>query len=400
MSRQSQWLFETPFTLKTIPEINPYPALELEAEWRPSNTEETKEMLMVTKAISAGNQNEKLLTDLVFFARHPKLPRRELNSKNVPSSQKLKELVQEWLEIRNTVVRYAIKFKKCTDASLSCQSKCSKGNYQCIAYCQGAEQQCIDDISIANPKRPTSPAQKKPTPPPKKSTTSPPKKPGKGLIDIEMANLEYYHPELESEWELQDGSHYSYPLGEEEWEQAPSCPDRNNLAIWISRFARYGNTIQALPREEQARIGQIARYIISSYGSGCQPIRTIRLIGHADRDPQRGSAFEKKISGDRAQVVQEALIRAINNPKISQQITWQRTAEGASRLIVRNPKTESDRSRNRRVEVILITSPSLQRSCAEECERDFQRCLQTPSTREQCLRQLRSCRSDCRGRPV
>lgn len=211
----------------------------------------------------------------------------------------------------------------------------------------------------------------------------------------------YSYPESVTEWGLQEGSHYSYPLGEEEWEQASSCPlNKYNLAIWVSRFARYGNTIQSLPKDEQARIGQVARHIIRSYGSGCQPIRTIRLIGHADRDQQRGPAFERKISGDRVRVVQEALIRAINNPKISQQITWQRISAGASQLVVQHPTTEKDRARNRRVEVFLITSPSLQRSCAEACERDFQSCLQTPSTREQCLRRLRSCRNDCRVRPA
>lgn len=207
----------------------------------------------------------------------------------------------------------------------------------------------------------------------------------------------YSNPEWATQWELQEVNPYAL---EEEWEQRSSCPDKNNLAVWVSRFARYGNTVQSLPKDEQARIGQIARHIIRSYRSGCQPIRTIRLIGHADRDPQRGSAFEKKISGDRVRVVEEALIRLINNPKISQQITWQRISAGASRLVVQHPTTEKDRARNRRVEVFLITSLSDQRSCISECERDFQRCLQTPSTREQCLRRLRSCRSDCRGRPA
>jgi flagellar motor protein MotB len=394
MLKQSQWLFEAPFTLETISETNPYSADAEDRELSPDESREANSRLI------AKNWDENKITDLIFFKRHPKLKGQALNKENK----------EEWIIIRDEL--------RCLATMYSCSNQ--KPNDSDWFFKCGDDYILCRNSVLATTKQPAAQPQNKPTPPPKKS--APPKqnkpaqkkstpsqkkpspakqkKPNKGLIDIEMANLEYYNPELESEWGFPESNYYSYPLGEEEWEQVASCPSQNNLAIWIGRFARYGNTIQALPREEQARIGQIARHIISSYGPGCQPIRTIRLIGHADRDLQRGAAFEKKISGDRAQVVQEALIRAINNPKVSQQITWQRTAEGASQLIVRNPKTESDRARNRRVEVILITSPSLQPSCAEECKRDFQRCLQTPSTREQCLQRLRSCQSDCRGRPV
>jgi outer membrane protein OmpA-like peptidoglycan-associated protein len=344
MLKQSQWLFEAPSDFETISEINPYSAEAEDRGLSPAENAVTSDGFITKK------QNENQITEEIFFKRHPKL-------KN------------EWKIIQGQVL-CASKYFSCSamnPSNLNWSIKCADENVLCDRNVLGKTKQPTakpqnkptPPSKKSTPPTQKKPAQKKSTPLKQKSSPSRQKKPNKGLIDIEMANLEYYTPELESEWELPGSNYYSYPLGENEWEQAASCPAQNNLAIWIGRFARYGNTIQALPREEQARIGQIARQIISSYGSGCAPIRTIRLIGHADRDLQRGAAFEKKISGDRVQAIQEALIRAINNPKISQQITWQRIAEGASRLIVRNPRTESDRSRNRRVEVILIPSPSL-----------------------------------------
>ena len=95
--------------------------------------------------------------------------------------------------------------------------------------------------------------------------------------------------------------------------------------------------------------------IVQSYQSR-QPIRTVWLVGHADRDVQRGANFEKKISGDRALVVQKALIAAIKNPSIASQISWQTNALGATQLVVANPKTENDRRLNRRVDVFIPIS--------------------------------------------
>ena len=163
---------------------------------------------------------------------------------------------------------------------------------------------------------------------------------------------EYYsNSEWEGERGLQEASPYG--LGEKEWEQVPiSSPRGQSIRETIAGFSRYSN---AIPPQEKVKIARIAQMIVQSYRSG-QPIRTVRLVGHADRDVQRGANFEKKISGDRALAVQQALIRTINNHAISSQIGWQRVPTGASQLIVKNPTAEQARSRNRRVEILLSIS--------------------------------------------
>lgn len=161
-------------------------------------------------------------------------------------------------------------------------------------------------------------------------------------------NPEYFNPKWEDEWELQEAN--SYGLGEEEWEQSSSSSSgRQTIRETISGFSRYSN---AIPPQERGKIARIAQMIVQSYRLR-QPIRTVRLVGHADRDVQRGAGFEKKISGDRALTVQKALIVAIKDPSIVSQISWQRVSAAASRLIVKNPKTEGDRLRNRRVDIFL-----------------------------------------------
>lgn len=147
--------------------------------------------------------------------------------------------------------------------------------------------------------------------------------------------------------------YYSLPEGETEWEQSPSSSSRGQtIRETIGGFSRYSN---AIPLQERPKILRLAQLIVQSYKSG-SPIRTMRLVGHADRDVQRGANFERKISGDRALAVQKALIKVINNPRIASQIQWQRDAVGASQLVVTHPATEKDRQRNRRVEIIMIAS--------------------------------------------
>jgi outer membrane protein OmpA-like peptidoglycan-associated protein len=149
--------------------------------------------------------------------------------------------------------------------------------------------------------------------------------------------------------------YYSLPEEEAEWEQSPSSSSRGQTireTIW--GFSQYSH---AIPPQEKAKILKLAQLIVQSYRSE-SPIRTVRLVGHADRDVQRGANFEKKISGDRALTVQQALMYAINNRAISSRISWQRVSRGVSQLIVKNPNTEKARSRNRRVGLLLTTAQS------------------------------------------
>jgi peptidoglycan hydrolase-like protein with peptidoglycan-binding domain len=95
---------------------------------------------------------------------------------------------------------------------------------------------------------------------------------------------------------------------------------------------------------------------VASYRSR-RPIRVVRLIGHADRDPARGNAFERKISEERADTVRQAVLdsmrRAARSSDVAAQIHWQIAGVGASSLAVPRPTTEAERAANRRVEVWL-----------------------------------------------
>jgi outer membrane protein OmpA-like peptidoglycan-associated protein len=155
--------------------------------------------------------------------------------------------------------------------------------------------------------------------------------------------------------------YYSLPEEEAEWEQSPSSSSREQTTRETIRgFSRYSN---AIPLQEKPEILKLAQLIVQSYRSG-SPIRTVRLVGHADRDVQRGESFERKISGDRAQKVRTALIEAIEHlskplgamPPISTRINWPRVAVGATQLVVQNPVSERERTRNRRVDIYLSTA--------------------------------------------
>jgi hypothetical protein len=134
-------------------------------------------------------------------------------------------------------------------------------------------------------------------------------------------------------------------------EQMTTCPKARHEIV--SRFPRYQNAIGTLPATEQQKIRNVANIIRQSFRPGCRPIRTVRLVGHADRDIQQGPAFEKQISIDRARAVEQALKRWMGSPAISGRISWQSGGVGASSLIVPNPRTEAERTQNRRVEILL-----------------------------------------------
>jgi len=122
-------------------------------------------------------------------------------------------------------------------------------------------------------------------------------------------------------------------------------------------FPPHRNTFASLPREEQAKVEASAAAITRSFQRGCQPIREVTLVGHADRDAQRNPAYHKRISGERAMAVRQALARFINNPGILARIRWQIVAAGSDMLVVPNPRSEAERLRNRRVEIVLGPIP-------------------------------------------
>jgi hypothetical protein len=83
-------------------------------------------------------------------------------------------------------------------------------------------------------------------------------------------------------------------------------------------------------------------------------VALIRITGHADLDLQRGRAFEVRISRERALQTARALARLINNESVASRIRWRIAGAGSSRLVIRNPVSENDRRRNRRVEISTL----------------------------------------------
>jgi outer membrane protein OmpA-like peptidoglycan-associated protein len=126
----------------------------------------------------------------------------------------------------------------------------------------------------------------------------------------------------------------------------------------VSRFPRYGRSVAVLPLQERTKIDKVARHLLGGRGT---PIRTIRLVGHADLDTPRRPAFEHQVGLARADAVRLALVRALDRltgsealPPYPSRFAWELQSAGASRLVVPNPRTELERSRNRRVEIVLL----------------------------------------------
>ena len=132
---------------------------------------------------------------------------------------------------------------------------------------------------------------------------------------------------------------------------SPGCPGPTREVI--VGFPRYQNTPASLPPVEQQKLRRLAQAIVRSYQRGCRPIRVVRLVGHADRDVQRGHPFENRISRERALAVRQELERLISNRAISSRIRWDVQGAGSSQLVAQIPRTEAERRRNRRVEIIF-----------------------------------------------
>lgn len=138
--------------------------------------------------------------------------------------------------------------------------------------------------------------------------------------------------------------------------------------VTVSRFPRYKNEVASLPPEERQKIDQAARLVAESYARDRRPITTIRFIGHADFDTPRRPVFELQVSAQRASNVMRALRAAVDREgarligsggPLSARLRWQRFSLGAAVPVVRQPRHELDRSRNRRVDILLESEQRL-----------------------------------------
>lgn len=113
-----------------------------------------------------------------------------------------------------------------------------------------------------------------------------------------------------------------------------------------------------VPAAERAKLDQVAAAIRASFGKGCAPVADVTVVGHSDRDRQnRGAAYEMKLSVERANRVR-ADLQAKLEPRMVQAIRWTVQGVGATAPVVANPRDESERYRNRRVELVYMTSRS------------------------------------------
>lgn len=161
---------------------------------------------------------------------------------------------------------------------------------------------------------------------------------------------------------------------EEEWESMPAhCPWPVHKVI--TGFPRYNFSVTSLPLAQRAQLNEIAGLILQSFQQHCKPMLGVLIIGHADRDLQRGPAFEYEISVKRALSARNALrtlitaqgrrLRIPRGAPGPSSIDWQYRGDGTTRLLVPNASSEPDRARNRRVEVLLaLRSYPSQRSHA------------------------------------
>jgi len=135
-----------------------------------------------------------------------------------------------------------------------------------------------------------------------------------------------------------------------------SCPpDRVDK---VRGYKRYSNDVTLLPLGEQGKIANIVNAIVKSFRPGSERIQIVRSIGHADKDSARGPMFERQISGERAQAMLNLIVKAVNNSRIASQIIWRAIPAGSTQIAVANPRSESERQCNRRVQILPSTAAS------------------------------------------
>ncbi|HVN20431.1 MAG TPA: hypothetical protein VMU05_16725 [Dongiaceae bacterium] len=144
----------------------------------------------------------------------------------------------------------------------------------------------------------------------------------------------------------------------------------------ITGFSEYEDRFGTLPQEQQNIIDRLAERIVQSQ-SEFTPIVAFVITGHADKDLRADNPFrrpgetreefEMRISKARASRARDALLRKIralawgnsssvlaqilNDPKRSRIVGM-----GATDRLAENPRNESDRKLNRRVEIYLVTA--------------------------------------------
>lgn len=128
-------------------------------------------------------------------------------------------------------------------------------------------------------------------------------------------------------------------------------PDGQTLQRVVYGWSQYKRQVKELPAGQQVVLTEIGNTIIRSFDRGCQPIRIVRIEGHADYDTPRNPKREQQMSDERAQTVMNWLRAYVGN-SIATQIQWNARGFGAT-LLKKPPTTPDNRGQNRRVEVSM-----------------------------------------------
>ncbi len=142
----------------------------------------------------------------------------------------------------------------------------------------------------------------------------------------------------------------------------------------ISGFPEYQTDLTS---EQNADLGRLAQQVVDSQSSA-HPISAVVVVGYADRDlrtnnPNRKPGetheqFEMRVSTDRANAARDLLkskisalaaargSKTILDSMVSDPRRMKTVGMGANDLLVQNPRSESDRRLNRRVEIFLVTT--------------------------------------------
>ncbi len=130
----------------------------------------------------------------------------------------------------------------------------------------------------------------------------------------------------------------------------------------IYGWGQYKRRVEELPPDQQAVLKGFGDAIIASYKPGGQPVRTVKVYGHADLDTPPNPQREQQYSEERAQTVRDWLMRYVGST-ITAQIVWDARGFGAKQLKERTRETEAKRRQNRRVEISLISGAITLPSC-------------------------------------
>jgi peptidoglycan hydrolase-like protein with peptidoglycan-binding domain len=149
----------------------------------------------------------------------------------------------------------------------------------------------------------------------------------------------------------------------------------------IYGWSQYRRRVEELPADQQAILKGIGDTIIASYKPGGQPVRTVKIYGHADWDTPRNPQREQQMSDERAQMIANWLRDYIGS-SIAAQLVWNIRGFGATQLQAQ-PTSEANRRQNRRVKIFINAPPGPLPSCSSlsEGNTEFVRWLQSSLNR-------------------